>query len=121
MSKLRKVQGTRSSGRGWKQWKESEAREALASWRRSSLSAAAYCSREGYSVARLRYWSERLQDVAPPIPAPVSFVPIKVSDIRGARQLEIEHAGVVVRVREDLDVGHVARLVAALAAVETSC
>jgi hypothetical protein len=51
----------------------------------------------------------------------MSFVPITVGDVRGARALEIEHAGVVIRVREDLDVAHVARLVAALASVKSSC
>jgi hypothetical protein len=52
---------------------------------------------------------------------PVSFVPITLGDVRGGRQLEIERGGVVLRVREDADAGLVARLVAALVALEPSC
>jgi hypothetical protein len=51
----------------------------------------------------------------------VSFVPVALGDMRRGHQIEIEHSGVVLRVREDLDVVHVARLVAALAAAEQSC
>jgi hypothetical protein len=50
----------------------------------------------------------------------VSFVPIALGEMRRAAQIEIERGGVVLRVREDLDVSHVARLVAALAATEPS-
>ncbi len=121
MSKSKKPQGVGSRVRGWTQWKEPEARDALESWRRSGMSASAFCAREGFSVARLRYWSERLPEAAAAKLAPMSFVPIAVGDVCGARTLEIEHAGVVIRVREELDVAHVARLVAALAAVERPC
>lgn len=93
----------------------------LASWRRSDLSAAAFCTREGYTVAGLRYWSERLKDAARASSPSVSFVPIALSEIRRAAQIEIERGGLVVRVREDLDVAHVARLVAAIAATEPLC
>ena len=41
MSKSKKVRSGRSTGRWWTQWKEPEAREVLATWRRSGLSAAA--------------------------------------------------------------------------------
>ena len=110
-----------SSGRGWTQWKEPEAREVLASWRRSGLSAAAFCAREGCTTARLRYWAERLPDAAEASSASVSFVPIALGETRRAAQIELERGGVVLRVREDLDVAHIARLVAALAAPEPSC
>jgi hypothetical protein len=121
MSKVKQSRETQSSGRRWKQWKEPEARAALASWGRSGLSAAAFCTREGYSQTRLRYWSERLGEISQARTPSVSFVPIAVGDVRRVRQIEIEHAGVVLRVREDLDVVHVARLVAALAAGEQPC
>lgn len=121
MSKVEKNRKPLSSGRRWKQWKEPEARAALASWRRSGLSAAAFCTREGYSEARLRYWSERLGEAPRARSSSVSFVPIALGEIGRANQLEIERAGVVLRVREDLDVAHVARLVAALAAAGQSC
>ena len=121
MSKLKKSVEAPSSGRQWKQWKEPEARDALASWRRSGLSAAAFCALEGYSETRLRYWSERLNEPLRLRSPSVSFVPIALTDVRRVHQIEIERDGVVVRVREDLDVAHVARLVAALAAAEQPC
>lgn len=121
MSKVEKGREVPSTRRRWKQWKEAEAREALASWQRSGLSAAAFCAREGYSETRLRYWQDRLE--APPRSqsSSVSFVPVALGDVRRVQQMEIERGGVVVRVREDLDVAHVARLVAALAAAEQPC
>lgn len=121
MSNVKKSRVAASSGRRWKQWKEPQAREALSSWQRSGLSAAAFCAREGYSVARLQYWSKRLGEASRPGTPSVSFVPIALDDMRRARQFEIECGNVVLRVREDLDVSHVARLVAALAAVEPPC
>jgi hypothetical protein len=121
MSKVKKSGKRLGPGRGWKQWKEPEARAALASWRHSGLSAAAFSARQGYSETRLRYWSERLGEAPQSESSPVSFVPIALNEIRNARQIEIERAGVVVRVREDLDVVHVARLVAVLAAAEQPC
>lgn len=60
MSKIKKGLKPLSLERRWKQWKEPETRAALASWRRSGLSAAAFCTRESYSETRLRYWSERV-------------------------------------------------------------
>lgn len=121
MSKIKKSGKRLAPSRRWKQWKEPEARAALASWRRSGLSAVAFCAREGYSQTRLRYWSERLGEARQSGPSPVSFVPIALDDIRSSRQIEIERAGVVVRVREDLDVAQLARLVAALAVAEQPC
>jgi hypothetical protein len=55
------------------------------------------------------YWRRRL---GPPAP---TFVAVPVVDAGTARQVEIVADGVVVRVREDLDVDHVARLAVALA------
>lgn len=122
MKKINKVQQGRTAGRSWTQWKEPEARAALASWRQSGLSAAKFCAREGYSVKRLQYWQRRLGEVATSGAESMSFVPMELSGLRREMsQIEIERGGVVVRVREDLDVSHVARLVAALAAAERPC
>lgn len=116
MTIKKRKRGQRSAGRRWTQWKEPEAREALAAWARSGLSSSAFCASEGYSDSRLRYWSQRLgKRPAAPRPA-VSFVPVTLADSAVARHIELERDGVVVRVREDLDVTHVARLAAALAA-----
>ncbi len=121
MSKVEKGGESQQRVRGWRQWKESDAREALAQWRRSGLSAAAFCAREGYSQTRLRYWLERLGEQRGARATSVSFVPVAWENCGRGRQIEIERQGVVVRVREDLDVEHVARLVAALAAAERPC
>jgi hypothetical protein len=121
MNKVKKVREPRSAGRRWKQWKESEAREAVASWRRSGLSAAEFCARAGHSATRLRYWLQRLDEPPQLGSTSVSFVPMAVHDVGPARQMEIERGGVVLRVREDLDVAYVARLVAALAVTEQPC
>jgi hypothetical protein len=121
MTIKKKRQGQRCIKRRWTQWKEPEAREALAAWARSGLSTAAFCAREGYSYSRLRYWSERLGKRATAPTPSVSFVPVTLAERAVARHIELEHHGVVVRVREDLDVAHVARLAAALAAREPTC
>lgn len=121
MIKVDSTQKPQSGGRRWKQWKEADARAALSSWRRSGLSAAAFCAREGYSTSRLHYWQERLEEPTQTRTSSVSFVPVALSDVHRKHQIEIERDGVLVRVREDLDVTHVARLVAALAAAEHPC
>ena len=121
MSKNTKSRESQVGGRRWTQWREPEARKALAEWRQSGLSAAAFCAREGYSQTRLRYWSERLGEEQSAQATSVSFVPVAWEDARQDGQIEIEHVGVVVRVREGLDVEHVARLVAALASRRPTC
>ena len=121
MSNKSKNRVSLPSGRRWTQWKEPDARRALTSWRSSGLSTAAFCAREGYSETRLRYWLGRLGEQSCPSTSAVSFVPVALGDVQRVRQIEIEHGGVVLRVREDLDVKQVARLVAALAAAEQTC
>jgi hypothetical protein len=121
MSKFKTSRDTQQPGRRWRQWKEPDARKALAAWRRSGLSAGAFSARAGYSETRLRYWSERLRAEPSPRSSPVSFVPVALSNAPREHHIEIERGGVVLRVREELDVEHVARLVAALAGVEPTC
>lgn len=116
-----KRRGTQPRGGGWKQWKEPEARRALSAWRVSGLSVAAFCAREGYSQTRLRYWSALLGDRQAERSTAVTFVPVSLGQARPAGHIEIERNGVVLRVREDLDVAHVARLFAALAAPAQTC
>jgi hypothetical protein len=85
------------------------------------LSVGAFCAREGYSQTRLRYWSERLGHDSVVRPQTVSFVPVTLGRAHQRGHIEIERSGVVVRVREDLDVEHIARLVAALAVARQPC
>jgi hypothetical protein len=115
----------RLSDRKWRQWNPAEARLVIDEWRRSGLSAAAFARQAGVSEPRLWYWSKRVSEGGVERkPRAVEFVavPLTASGPSGRRGLlEIEHAGVVVRVREDLDVEHVARLVSALARGRASC
>jgi hypothetical protein len=93
----------------WEQWTEAEARAALEEFAASGESAAGFARRKGISAGRMAYWRKRLSAGATP-----AFVPVTVPSVSSPRWLEIRSAGVVVRVREDLDVEHVARLVEAL-------
>jgi hypothetical protein len=123
MSKFKKSREPQSSGRRWTQWKEPDAHKAISEWRGSGLSAAAFCAREGYTETRLRYWLERLGKRLDRRvdPSTVTFVPVALAAGPEVRHIEIECGGVVLRVREDLDVEHVARLVTALATREQTC
>jgi transposase-like protein len=97
-------------GGGWRQWTEDEAREALAELAASGETQAAFSRRTGVSLARLAYWRKRVS--LPETTAP-NFVAVALGGVE-SRQLEIVAEGVVVRVREDLDVDQVARLVEAI-------
>lgn len=93
---------------GWRQWGEHEAREALKEFESSGESAASFARRSAISAARLAYWKKRLAE------AP-KFVAVALPPTTSPLGIEIVAAGVAVRVREDLDVDHVARLVEAIA------
>jgi hypothetical protein len=111
---------TMGSRGGWQQWTEDEARTALAELSRSGQSAAEFARCRGFSTARIRYWKQRL-DVTAVIPA---FVPVNLPvtpPAVGTRTIEIVARDVTVRVREDLDVEHVARIVGALAGGARGC
>ena len=90
----------------------------LAEHRQSGLSTAAFARRSGFLVSRLAYWQKRLGNSQS---TPVKFVAVQLTASAARAQIEIEHEGVIVRVREDLDVAHVARLVRALAHAAQPC
>jgi hypothetical protein len=101
--------------RAWTRWTEAEARAALTSFAASGESELAFAQRNGISRQRLRYWRERLgRAVATP-----AFVAVEIP--RSGSQtptIEIQVGEVLVRVRESLDVEHVARLIRALVRAE---
>jgi hypothetical protein len=99
--------------RGWRQWTEAQAREALDAFRRSGLTASAFARQRGVSIHRLQYWRKRL-DTSPPLTFVRVALPKPVAT--AAQSLEIVTGEAVLRVPEGSDVEHVARLVAALAA-----
>lgn len=108
-------------------WREDEARRVLGEWKRSGLSAESFARVRGVSPTRLSYWSKRLSNANANANAgdEVKFVPVSLrasSDMPEARgKIEIIRDGVTVRVREDLDAEHVARLVSALARMGSRC
>ena len=57
---------------GWRQWREDEAREELATFARSGMNAAAFARSRGFSPRRLEYWTKRLRQGA----SGVAFVPV---------------------------------------------
>jgi hypothetical protein len=92
-------------------WTEREARAALAEIAGSGESELAFARRRGISRQRLRYWRERLEGVV----RKPAFVAVAMPlAARAGATIEIGMGEITVRVREDLDVAHVARLVVAL-------
>jgi transposase-like protein len=98
-----------------KRWTLEQGRSAIESLARSGLSASTFARREGISRARLSYWKGRVEDRDGAAFVAVSLPPAS----RG--QIEISHGEVVLRVREDLDVEHLARIVVALGARARGC
>jgi hypothetical protein len=104
----------KTAPRHWHQWTEAHARTVLDDFATAGLSPTEFCARRGISRGRLTYWRERLGE-APPSATP-AFVAITLpTSMRSEARIEIEHRGVLLRVREDLDADHLARIVAALA------
>ena len=100
-------------------WKADEAREVLAQWRRSGMSAAAFARERGLSSMRLSYWAKQLGSEPT---APVQFVPVALGAASNADAvIEIAHGGVTLRVRESLDAEHVGQLCAALVRAVRPC
>ena len=107
--------------RGWQQWTEAEARAALKELAASGLSAESFARSKGYSTQRLRYWKKRLMTSGL---VPFVAVPLPVStrsSVMAGAHIEIAWGDVVLRVREDLDVEHLARIAFALAGRTRRC
>lgn len=99
----------RDGTRRWRQWTEDEARGALEELAQTGESAAEFARRRGVSTQRLAYWRKRLVASAKP-----RFVAVALPGTGSPASIEIASSGVVVRVREDLDVDHIAQLVEAI-------
>jgi transposase-like protein len=92
-----------------RRWREREAREALTELASSGESAASFARHHGISTQRLAYWKKRLAPETGP-----KFVAVALPPATSPSWIEIAAAGVVVRIREQVDVDHVARLVEAI-------
>ena len=100
--------------RHWHQWTETEATAVLDDFATAGLTPAKFCVQRGFLPGRLAYWRQRLA-ASPPTTTP-AFVAVTLPvSRRPDAHIEIERGGVLLRVREDIDVGHLARLVAVLA------
>lgn len=105
----------RDARRGWQQWSESEARAALKEHATSGMSAEAFARSKGFSTQRLRYWKARLTRTDA-----VSFVSVRLPSVAKSPattapdRIEVVCDAVVLRVREDFDVEHLARIAVAL-------
>jgi hypothetical protein len=106
---MRNRTSKRDSQRRWHQWTQEEARAALAELAASGESMAAFTRRTGISRGRLAYWQKRIASGET-----TDFVSVDLAGAAVGRHFEIVAAGVVVRVREGLDVDEVARLVEAI-------
>ena len=101
-----------------RKWTEAEARAALAEWRRSGETEFAFARQRGFSPQRLRYWRSRLRVSSTQTAAPPAFVAVAMPvAARGPSKIEIHVGAILVCVREELDVEHLARIVGALARV----
>ena len=102
------------TARRWHHWTETEAAAVLDDFAAAGLTPAEFCTQRGISRGRLTYWRERLS-TSSAIATP-AFVAVSLpTHARADAHIEITRHGVVLRVREDIDVAHLARLVAALA------
>jgi hypothetical protein len=100
---------TWDGGRRWRQWTEREARAALDEFAASGERVADFARGKGVSSQRLAYWRKRLA-----ARGATEFVAVALPTVAASRWIEVMAEGVVVRVREDVDVEYVARLVEAI-------
>lgn len=113
---------TADGRRRWQHWTEEQARVALDELAQSGLSVAKFAETKGVSTNRIAYWRKRLAESVP-----MSFVavpPATPSRAQAPTSSGIEivmRDGAIVRVREDIDVEHLARIVGALALRSRGC
>jgi hypothetical protein len=106
---------TTDGRRGWRVWREHEAREALAELARSGESIAEFTRRRRVSAQRVYYWKKRLAESGAP-----AFVAVPVAPAR-FEQIEIVAGGVTIRVREDLDPERLAEIIEIVARHGRGC
>lgn len=94
-----------------RRWTEGRAREVLAELTASGERPAAFARRKGIAQQRLSYWSNRIAATSPS----AAFVAVALPVQPSTAWIELEIRGAIIRIREGLDVEHVARLIAAIA------
>lgn len=58
-------EATQEKKSSWKQWTKAEARQMLATWRKSGLPLGTFARERGIGAERLRWWRKRLGEAAP--------------------------------------------------------
>lgn len=91
--------------------KQAERRDRLSAFKRSGLTRAAWCAREGVALSTLAYWQRQSRAVL----GSGSLVPIVVRDVVSARTqwrgvVSIEVSGAVLRAGADVDTRWLAAL-----------
>src|SRR5437879_223444 len=90
-------------------WTEREGRAAVALWKRSGETLAAWARSSGLSRSRLSYWASRIEQ---PTSSPLTLAPVAVlatSAARGALTIELR-SGRAVRVEGEFDDAALARV-----------
>lgn len=99
-----------------RRWTMEQAREVIGQWRSSGKSAIAFAAEHGFSATRLSYWCKQIEEVARESPKFVA-IPVPAAETprsRAALGIEIDVAGLTLRVCENVDALYIAKLVAAL-------
>ncbi len=98
--------------RHWHPWTETEATAVPEAFATAGLNTADFFAQRGFLTGCLKYWRQGL--AASPTTVTPAFVAVTLP-ISRRPDAHIERGGLVLRVREDIDVEHLARLVDALA------
>lgn len=103
---------TTDGRRRWVHWTEEQARAALDELSSSGTSIREFAKSKGVSTQRIAYWKKRVAEAGP-----TRFVAVALPARRpmDGSQIEIAVGDVAIRVREDLGVEQLARIVGALA------
>jgi transposase-like protein len=70
----------KEAGRRWHQWREEDARSALAEHAQSGKSLSRFARERGISLRRLMYWRKRLSETAAPEFVAVAVPPTRLSE-----------------------------------------
>lgn len=82
---------------GWKQWTPTQARRALAAWRKSGLPLATFARQRGIGAKRLRWWKSRLGGAVSAAAAKPPRKPRLVPAVVTAPLLQLSRAPVAIR------------------------
>lgn len=103
---------TADGRRRWVHWTEEQARATLEELAKSGETIRNFAQSKGVSTQRIAYWKKRLVEGGP-----TTFVAVELPSATGAigpSRMEIVVGGITIRIREDFEVEHLARIVGAL-------